>query len=83
VYETEFFSSKLDIKRRRIQRRFQNYKLTVSDKIHLKKLLLDKDFHLYTGAPLYYKDENLYKQPLFLGAFCHKGKFLFLYRNQR
>jgi hypothetical protein len=38
----------MGIKRRRILRRFQKFKLKHSDKMRLKKLFLDKDCHLYT-----------------------------------
>jgi hypothetical protein len=41
-----------------------------------KKLLKKKEFLYYTGGPLC-TDNHLNPGISFLGAFCHKGKFIF------
>jgi hypothetical protein len=65
--------SLMDIERPRFLSRFQKCKHTLVTKCALKKIFADKDFRYYTRGPLCIILENL-----FLGAFCHKGKFLFL-----
>jgi hypothetical protein len=46
----------MGIKRCRILRRFQKYKLTLVTKCTQKKIFQDKDFPQYTGGPLCSKE---------------------------
>jgi hypothetical protein len=67
----------MGIKRRRILRRFHKYKLTLVTKGTSNKLFKKKEFLNYTGGPCVLKKIFILEY-LFLGTFCHEGKFIFL-----
>jgi hypothetical protein len=67
----------MGIKRSRILRRLQTYKLTLVTKGTYKKLFKKKEFFTTQGAPCVQRKIFILEY-LFLGAFCHKGKFIFL-----
>jgi hypothetical protein len=52
-------------------------KTYLGDKMHLKKQFKKKEFLYYTGGTLC-TGGTLYPGISLLGAFCHKGKFIFL-----